>query len=434
MALKVSVYLCCPTNRRHGFAADAERRSVRETHRVAGPLAGIKIVDLTQIVAGPVCTMLLSEQGAEVTKVEFPDGDILRRNLHFVKGGTNALTLNCNRGKQSIAVDMTRAEGVEIVKKLAADADVFVQNFRAGAIERLGITHEELRSINPRLITVWMAGYGQTGPMADVPVFDPVIQAVSGHVAVQVNPQIPFADVHRTIIVDKATALTTAQAITAALFARERSGEGQHIEVNMLDTALYFFWPDGAMANTLLDDDVSSGRTLYEIMSVTECADDKLVYYVANADHVAGLLRSIDRHDLATDNRYLTPEGRADPQNAAVLGEAIAAGFFSLTRDDAIKRLIANDVPVGPVLQLDDIPDYPQVQHNRSLHEWEHPTAGNLRQPRAAAQFSATPNEERWWVPDLNEHGEQILQSIGYDDTQITTLTTTGVVGAATTD
>ncbi|HAY67463.1 MAG TPA: CoA transferase, partial [Acidimicrobiaceae bacterium] len=250
---------------------------------MAGPLAGIKIVDLTQVVAGPVCTMLLAEQGAEVIKVEFPEGDILRQNSLFSKNGMNALELNCNRGKKSIAVDMTTPEGVAIVKKLAADADVFVQNFRAGAIERLGITHQELREINPKLVTVWMSGFGQTGPMSDVPVFDPVIQAVSGHCAVQLNPNVPFHDVHRTIIIDKSTALTTAQAITAALFARERSadGVGEHLEVSMLDTALSFFWPDGGMAHTLLDDDVSAGWTLYQIMSVTACSDGQLVYYLA---------------------------------------------------------------------------------------------------------------------------------------------------------
>jgi len=401
------------------------------TGPMAGPLAGIKIIDLTQVVAGPVCTMLLAEQGAEVIKVEFPEGDILRQNSLFSKNGMNALELNCNRGKKSIAVDMTTPEGVAIVKQLAADADVFVQNFRAGAIERLGITHQELREINPKLVTVWMSGFGQTGPMSDVPVFDPVIQAVSGHCAVQLNPNVPFHDVHRTIIIDKSTALTTAQAITAALFARERSadGVGEHLEVSMLDTALSFFWPDGGMAHTLLDDDVSAGWTLYQIMSVTACSDGQLVYYLANDSNYQGMLRAAGRDDMADDPRYGTAAGRAG--NGEVIAEiaaSVESGFYALTRDEALARLKHYDVPSAPLLQVDEIHDYPQVIHNDIMHEWEHPKAGKLRQPRAAARFSSNEIEPRWWVPDLGENTNEILAAVGHDADSIAALRAAGTV------
>lgn len=398
---------------------------------MAGPLEGIKIVDLTQVVAGPVCTMLLAEQGADVIKVEFPTGDILRQNALYSKNGMNALELNCNRGKKSIVVDMNTPEGVAVVKQLAADADVFVQNFRAGAIERLGISHDELRELNPKLITVWMSGFGQTGPMADVPVFDPVIQAVSGHCAVQLNPNIPFHDVHRTIIIDKSTALTTAQAITSALFARERSsdGHGEHLEISMLDTALFFFWPDGGMAHTLLDDDVSPGWTLYEIMSVTTCSDGHLVYYLQGDSNFQGMLRSIDRDDMADDPRYGTAAGRAG--NGDVMAEiaaAVEAGFSSMTRDEALSRLRHYDVPSAPMLQVDEIHDYPQVIHNQTMHEWEHPKAGKLRQPRAAAQFSTHQIEPRWWVSDLGQDTDEILASLGHDAEAVAALRAAGTV------
>ena len=398
---------------------------------MTGPLKGIKVVDLTQVVAGPVCTMLLADQGAEIIKVEFLDGDILRHNNLFAKGGMNALELNCNRGKKSIAVDLATDEGIEIVRQLAADADVFVQNYRAGAIERLGITHEELRQANPKLITVWMSGFGQTGPMADVPVFDPVIQAVSGHCAVQLNPNVPFHDVHRTILIDKSTALTTAQAIAAALFARERSadGRGGHLEVSMLDTALFFFWPDGGMANTLLDDDATSGWTLYEIMSVTNCSDGQLVYYLANDAHYQGMLRTIGRDDMADDPRYATSEGRtSSPDVPAEIAAAVEAGFYQLTRDEALDRLRENDVPAGPLLQVDELHEYPQTIHNETMHEWEHPLAGRLRQPRPAAKFSTHEVDPRWWVPDLGENTDEILASIGRDDESIASLRNAGIV------
>ena len=398
---------------------------------MAGPLAGIKIVDLTQVVAGPVCTMLLAEQGAEVIKVEFPEGDILRQNSHYAKNGMNALELNCNRGKQSIAVDMRAPAGIDIVKQLAADADVFVQNFRAGAIERLGINHEELRAANPGLITVWMSGFGQTGPLADIPVFDPVIQAVSGHCAVQVNPTVPFPDVHRTIIIDKSTALTTSQAITAALFARERSddGTGQHLEISMLDTALFFFWPDGGMAHTLLDDDVSDGTTLYRVMSVTTCSDGHLVYYLQGDGGFQAMLRAIGRDDLADDPRSGTATGRAtNPDIAAEVASVVEAAFYSMGRDEALARLKEFDVPSGPLLQVDELHEFPQVVHNNTLHEWEHPLAGRLRQPRSAAQFSQTASEPRWWVPDLGENTDEVLARLGHDKAAIAALRDAGTV------
>lgn len=384
---------------------------------MAGPLEGIRIIDLTQVVAGPVCTMLLAEQGAEVIKVELPEqGDILRHNRHFAKNEVNPLSLNCNRGKKSIVIDLTTPAGLELLHELVADADIFIQNFRAGVAERLGIDHEALRAANPSLITVWLSGFGQTGPWADVGVFDPVIQAASGHVAVQNNPQVPFPDVHRTILIDKSTALTAAQAISAALFARERSDDraGQHIELNMLDNALFFFWPDGGMAHTLLDDEgVGPGATLYQIMSVINCSDAAITYYVANESNFKGLFRTIDKPEWAEDPKYFTSAGRSsDPAIPGEIAAAIETGFYALTRDEAMRRLRENDVPHGPVLALDELHEFEQTVHNESFHEWEHPRAGRVRQPRAAAKFSGTTLDYRWWVPELGENTDDILTDV----------------------
>jgi len=395
-----------------------------------GPLDGIRVIDLTQVVAGPVCTMLLGEQGAEIIKVEFlPDGDILRHNRSYAKGEMNALALNCNRGKKCIAVDLTTPEGVQIVKDLAVDADIVVHNLRAGAVERLGIHADELRAANPKLITVWMSGYGQDGPMANLPVFDPVMQAVTGHVAAQLNPNIPFHDVHRTILIDKSTALTTAQAITAALFHRERTGEGQHLEVNMLDAGTYFFWPDGGQAHTLLDDEgVQPGTTLYQGMKVTPCADGQIVYYVANVRNFNGLFRAIGRDEWVDDPRFVTPAGRAVPENGQELVAGIEAAFLSLPWKEALAKLQEQDVPASPVLQIDELHEHPQAIHNELWHEWDHPKAGRLRQPRAAAQFSQSPSEPRWWVSDLGEDTDEILAMIGRDSSDIAALRSSGTI------
>jgi len=390
------------------------------------PLEGIRILDFSQVVAGPVATMLLAEQGAEVIKIEALEGDILRRGQSFVKNGMNSLTMNCNRGKKSIAIDLRQPEGLAIVMELALTADVVIQNFRAGAIERLGIDADELRAANDRLITVWMSGYGPTGPLAEKPVFDPVIQAVTGHIAVQENPQIPLPDVHRTIIMDKSTALTAAQAITVALFVRERTGQGQHIELAMIDSALYFFWPDGAMRHALLDDDVSAGVTLYESMSVAQCADGHLVYFLVDDANWQGMFRAIEHPEWGEDPRFSTSLARME--NLPAAGDLISAALLDFTRDDLLARLDAEDVPAAPMLAVDEVPSYPQVVHNESLVEWDHPQAGRVRSPKAAAKFSATPNEERWWVPTLGEQTDEILSMVGRDDDAIAALRADGIV------
>jgi len=391
-----------------------------------GALDGIRILDFSQVVAGPVATMLLAEQGAEVIKIEPLDGELLRRGKSFVKNDMNALTMNCNRGKKSLAIDLRHPEGLAIVKDLARTADVVVQNFRAGAIERLGIDADELRAANDRLITVWMSGYGPTGPLAEKPVFDPIIQAVTGHIAVQKNPQIPFPDVHRTIIMDKSTALTAAQAITAALFARERTGTGQHIQLAMIDSALYFFWPDGAMGHALLDDDVSPGVTLYESMSVAQCADGHLVYFLASDADWQGMFRAIEQPELFDDPRFSTAVARVENLHAAA--ELVNAALLQFNRDDLLVRLDAEDVPAAPMLALDEVPSYPQIVHNESLVEWDHPLAGRTRAPKAAAKFSDTPNNEIWWVPTLGEQTDEILGLAGCDNARIAELRSSGVV------
>ena len=192
---------------------------------MAGPLEGIRVVDLSQVVSGPWATMLLADQGAEVIKVEpCVGGEVLRPLPNFGRGGINSLIANNNRGKLGLAVDLASERGVATLRRVVDTADVFVQNFRPGVVERLGLGSEVLRSSNPGLVTCAITGFGPDGPWAQRPVYDPIVQAMSGHVAVQVNPDIPFPDLVRSTVCDKATALMAAQAVTAALVARERTG------------------------------------------------------------------------------------------------------------------------------------------------------------------------------------------------------------------
>ena len=268
------------------------------------PMDGVRVVDLGQLTSGPLATMVLAEQGADVVKVEPPGlGDIFRLSA-FSRGGFSALLLNHNRGKRGICIDTATDEGRELVVELMAGADVVVQNFRPGVVDRLGFGYEDIKARNPQVIYASISGYGPTGPYASRPVVDPIIQALTGIVARQQSEAIPLPDLVRNIVVDKATALTVAQAISAALFHRERSGEGDHLVIPMLDVGAYFFWPDGMMDYTLLGDGIAGGPRIADTYSLTQCADGQLIYYAPTNDMRLALFRVLGHPELCDDPRY----------------------------------------------------------------------------------------------------------------------------------
>ena len=392
-----------------------------------GPLDGIQIVDLTQVVSGPLATMLLADQGAEVIKVEPPGGEVPRLPS-FAKGGVSAFYLNNNRGKRSLAVDLTTDEGRLIVRDLATRADVFIQNFRPGAVERLGLGFEELQATNPRLVYCSISGFGPDGPYSDRPVLDPVIQGLTGVISRQLNPEIPFPDLVRNLIADKSTAMTAAQAITAALFARERTGEGQHVEVPMLDACLYFFWPDGMMDLTMLDEDVTPGIRLAQIYSITNTADGQIVYFAANDKQRFGLFRALNRAELCDDERFSSLTAIANPENFAAMGQILVGEFEKVTSVEILDRLGEHEVPCGPILDGEEVLEDPQVVHNGILAVWDHPSGGKVRHPKLAARFSPTPVSFTPSGALLGEHNDEILAELGRDPKVIGRLRADGVI------
>ena len=208
---------------------------------MSGPLSDLLILDLTSVISGPLATSILADQGARVIKVESPTGDSMR-HAGAVKGGISSLFSSINRNKESIVLDLRKPEAIEIVNRIAADADVCVQNYRPGVVEKLGISYEHLKQINPSLIYASISGVGAEGPYSGRRVYDPVIQAYAGFASAQkVNGEPSLV---KMMICDKVTALTMSQAITAALYDRKNTGKGQHVEVSMLEASLYFIWPD----------------------------------------------------------------------------------------------------------------------------------------------------------------------------------------------
>ncbi|HJP34857.1 MAG TPA: CoA transferase [Gammaproteobacteria bacterium] len=393
-----------------------------------GPLDGVRIVDCSAVISGPLATMMLADQGADVIKVEPPGTGDITRTPWFSRGGIGALYANANRGKRSVALDLQAERGREILKQLVAGADVFVQNFRPGAMERLGLGEPELRAVQPELIYVSISGFGESGPYADRRVYDPVIQGLTGHIAVQRLPgDAGPVDLVRNIICDKSTSYTAAQAITAALFARERGHGGQHIKIAMIDAGLAFFWCDGMMAHTLVGEGVQTAAALYDIYKLRESADGPLVVFAASDSEFQGLARALDRLDLIEDERFKTLADRL--QNVVALEEIVNAELRKWPAAELVERLVAEDVPAGPIHSLEEVIDDPQLRHNDAIVEFDHPLAGRMRQPAPPARFDRTPAAPGRPAPALGEHTDEVMEEIGVGDADRQRLREDDVIG-----
>lgn len=393
---------------------------------MTGPLAGVRVVDFSAVISGPLSTMLLADQGADVIKVEGPKRMDLLRKEWYARGGLTAMFANTNRGKRSLVVDLQHEHGVEIGLALCRWADVLVENFRPGVMERLGLGPERLHAENPRLVYCRVSGYGQTGPWSQRRAYDPVVQGMTGYVAIQKNPDIPIPDLVRTTVVDKAAAYTAAQAITAALFARERGETGQTISVSLLDAGLAFFWPDGMMKHTLLGDGVREGPAIYDRYRLTETKDGHVIVWAGGDNEWHAVFRGLDRDDLCKDERFA--KGKARAVHAEALAAILESEFKRRTTAEIMERMEAADAPAGPVIELEDLPMHRQAQHNAATYETEHPTAGRLRQARPAPEFSKTPAGPGPVAPLLGEHSDEILAELGFDAVTISALRTEGVI------
>jgi crotonobetainyl-CoA:carnitine CoA-transferase CaiB-like acyl-CoA transferase len=388
----------------------------------------VRVVDVSAIVSAPLATMMLADQGADVVKVEPTGGGELMRQPLNERGGMCSFFANCNRGKRSIAVDLKQARGVALVRELVRSADVFVQNWRPGAAERLGLSEAALREVEPDLIYASVSGYGDSGPYRDRPVYDPIIQGLTGHVAVQESPDVPIKDLVRNIVADKASAYTLAQGITAALFARERGAGEQHVYVPMIDASLAFFWPDGMMKHTLIGDDVAIPFGLYEIYRIWQTADGHLIYFNASPKETHGLYRALGHPEWVDEARFNPPQS-LEPENRAELGRLIMGELEKRNTQDLVDSMVGEQVPVGPVHSLEQMLEDPQIRHNGSVFEHEHPAYGRYRQAKPAARFSATPQAPGAAPPLLGEHTDAVLGELGYGDAERSALRESGVVG-----
>lgn len=396
---------------------------------MAGPLQGIKVLDLSAVISGPFCCQILADQGAEVIKIEpHGIGDLTRIGAYRV-GTISAMFSTSNRGKHSVALDLSHPDGVSTLKRLAAEADVVVQNFRPGAVDRMGIGAADLHAVNPRLIYVSISGFGPDGPYSNWRVYDPIIQCISGVVSTQISQEYPVPDLVRTLICDKATATAAAQAITAALFARERGqASGQHLVIPMLDAAMYWLWPDTFNGHTITGENATPGPMLYQVYRVQPTADGSLVYFAASDAEFRGLCRALGHPEWLEDERFNTPQKRQTTGNFEALGELLDDGFRAMTTAELMIRLRAEQVPTAHVNDLDSVFDDPQVVHNDIVHYWDHPVAGPMRHAKPPVRFSHTMHETVWAVDELGQSTEDVLRAHGYDDVALDALRSVGVI------
>lgn len=303
-----------------------------------GPLDGIRVVDVSAVVSGPLATMMLADQGADVVKVEpIESGDVTRLPINH-RAGMSALYANCNRGKRSIALDLKDPAGHAIVLDLVKQADVFVENWRPGAADRLGLGETALRQLNADLIYTSISGYGTSGPYRDRRVYDPVIQAYTGMIENQRNLDSGEIDLVRNIVADKGTAYTVAQAVTAALFARERGAAGQRIDVPMIDATLAFFWPDGMMMQTMQGEDVAQPICMADVYRVWETADGHVIAFFQSTSELTGLARALDRPDWLDDENFVDIAKRLHPDNIERMTEEVKVVMRAFTTDEIVER------------------------------------------------------------------------------------------------
>ena len=393
-----------------------------------GPLHGVRIIDLTRMVSGPSATMLLADQGADVIKVESPArGGDTTRGVSANEHGLASSYLNNNRNKRSIAIDLKHARGIEVLMRLVAGADVLVQNFRPGVAERIGVGEGDVRKHAPAIIHVSISGFGPSGPFAEKPVYDPLVQALSGLTTVQAGSDEARPRLVRTIIPDKLTGIVAAQAIAAALFNRERTGEGQAIHVSMLDSVIAFLWGSDMEAQTMVDHGIRQQHAQSFIDLIYETSDGYISVAVQQDKEWEALTRALKRPEWLHDERFRTPAGRQRHIDARL--ELTQEVLRTATSAEWLERLEAEDVPCAPVLNRNDMIRHPQVAANGIVTEHDHPLVGRIRQARPAARFSKTDFELRESGAQLGENTDEILTEAGYDPGTIATLRRTGVFG-----
>ncbi len=383
-----------------------------------GPLAGITVVDVSSAVAGPWVSSWLAELGAEVIFIEKVGVPDVMRMTGAISGDQSGCWVHLHRNKRGMDLDVRSEAGRDILMKLVSKADVFIQNFRPGVVQRLQIDYPALSAINPELVYLSVSGFGPDGPYADRPVYDPIIQALSGMTEAQNGTYV------KAVVADKTTAMAGTNAVLAALVARSNGAGGQHIELALLDAMLHWMWVEVFWNESLPDGDPAP--TYSEWYEPWDTADGQIAANWVNFDQYKGACEALGRPELANDPRFATRDARL--QNADAQRSEFAATLETMLTDDALLALEAADVPCARVVSRQEVFEDPQVLHNDIIISETHPTAGQIRTVKPPAKFSKTPTALTRHAPGKGEHTDEILRQLGLESSEIDELRKQNIV------
>ena len=388
-------------------------------------LAGITVIECSTFVTGPYAAALLADLGARVIKIEAPpDGDPYRYFAPDAAFSPNFAHLN--RNKESVSLDLKSPKGGEICVELVKRADVFVENFRPGTADRLGLGYEALRAVNPRLIYCSISAFGRSGPYADKPGFDTLGQAMSGLMSLLTDMEQP--KVMGIALSDYTTGLSAGYGILGALFAREKTGAGAKVETSLLQATLSFIGETGAgfLRTGQIPDRLARVKNAHAFAFVAKDGLPLVVHCSVPEKFWQAFLKAVERSDLTADRRFDTRDNRR--KNYAALEEELAKSFTARTRSEWLKTFEANDVPAAPLYNMAEVLSDPQVKHLGLTEEVEHPTAGKLKFIGGAVSYQGIQKENSGPPPLLGEHTAKILAELGYSEKQSRELEESGAV------
>jgi formyl-CoA transferase len=395
--------------------------------QATGPLAGVRVLDLTSVVLGPLATQILGDFGADVIKVESLEGDLVRSNGVSKHAGMSSIFLAINRNKRSVSVDLKSAEGLELVRALARGVDIVVHNMRVAAIERLGLGYAAVRALNPKVVYCVATGFGQSGPDAARPAFDDVIQAGCG-IAALIGGASGAPEFAPTLVADKTTGLALVNAVLAALFHRERTGQGQYVEVPMLETMAAFTMAEHMGGLSFDPPTAKAGyvRILDGGRKPVTTRDGHVAMLPYTADHWIALFNAVGRADLARKYNFADRQER----NARVieLYADLAAVIAPMTTQECLAMCERVDIPATRIYAIDDLPAHPHLKAVGLFQPTDHPTEGATISIRSPTLFAQTPADLRLPAPLLGQHTFECLREAGVDESLLVRLAATGVI------